>query len=74
MALKPSKPNVAIIISIGSLVVSLLILLLGNNIIDRFSGPKLTMNTIKFENVFILNKSNTKEQIKDTINFHLDIG
>lgn len=27
-----------------------MILLFGNNIVDRFSGPKLTLDTIKFEN------------------------
>lgn len=47
--MKQTKSNLTIIIPVISLLVSAMVLLFGNNIMDRFSGAKLTMNSTKFE-------------------------
>lgn len=51
MAVKQTtKSNVTVISSTIGLVISFMVLLFGNNIIDRFNGPQLIMNTMKFQN------------------------
>lgn len=58
MAVKQDKSNASIIISVAGVFISLLTLLFGSNIINRFSGPKLILSSTKVQ-------SKTNDKIKE---------